>query len=105
MAAGRGRSPAGLPADRLPNLQWPAAFQSLAAYFDNNLPLRLMNWPGWRFVHVPQGRLWVGYRQQDGRVRQVAYALPPDAQPPQEQPFRPARGADGLPVQLLVLEA
>lgn len=105
MAAGRGRSPAGLPADRLPNLQWPAAFQSLAAYFDNDLPLRLMNWPGWRFVHVPQGRLWVGYRQQDGRVRQVAYALPPDAQPPQGQPFRPARGADGQPVQLLVLEA
>ena len=98
-------SPTGLPADRLPTLQWPAPFQSLAAHFDHNLPQRLMNWPGWRFVHVPESRLWIGYRQQDGCVRQVAYALPGDAQPPAGQPFRFAQTISGELVQLLVLDA
>lgn len=98
-------SPSGLPADRLPTLQWPAPFQSLAAHFDHNLPLRLMNWPGWRFVHVKESRLWIGYRQQDGCIRQVAYALPPDAQPPAGQPFRLMQTATGEQVQLLVLDA
>ena len=98
-------SPTGLPADRLPTLQWPAPFQSLAAHFEHNLPQRLMNWPGWRFVHVPESRLWIGYRQQEGCVRQVAYALPADAQPPDGQPFRFAQTISGELVQLLVLDA
>ena len=98
-------SPTGLPADRLPTLQWPAPFQSLAAHFEHNLPQRLMNWPGWRFVHVPESRLWIGYWQQDGCVRQVAYALPADAQPPDGQPFRFAQTISGELVQLLVLDA
>ena len=98
-------SPTGLPADRLPTLQWPAPFQSLAAHFDHNLPQQLMNWPGWRFVHVQESRLWIGYRQQDGCVRQVAYALPSDAQPPAGQPFRFTQTISGEQVQLLVLDA
>jgi len=97
--------PTGLPADRLPALHWPAPFHSLTAYFDRCLPVGLMNWPGWRFVHVPQSRLWIGYHQQDGRVKQVAYALPADAQVPDGQPFRPARTASGDEIQLLVLDA
>lgn len=101
------KRPVSPPADQLPALQWPAAFQPLAVYFDRYPPLRLMDWPGWRFVHVPQGKggLWIGYRQQDGRIAQVAYALPAEAQPPEGQTFRPARTADGQTVQLLVLRA
>ena len=64
-----------------------------------------MNWPGWRFVSIPESRLWIGYRQQDGRVRQVAYALPADAPTPEGQPFRPARAVSGEEIQLLVLDA
>lgn len=97
--------PIRLPADRLPTLQWPVPFQSLAIYFEQNLPFRLMNWPGWRFVSIPESRLWIGYRQQDGRVRQVAYALPADAPTPEGQPFRPARAVSGEEIQLLVLDA
>ena len=95
----------GLPADRLPCLQWPAAFAPLAGYFDRCMPQRLLDWPGWRFIQVPESKsaLWIGYRQQDGRVQQVAYALPADAKPPQGQPFQPARAADGRPLQVLVL--
>ena len=97
--------PMGRPADRLPVLQWPAPFQSLAVYFAHNQPLRLMNWPSWRFVSVPESKLWIGYSQQDGRVRQVAYALPADAPTPEGQPFRMARTAAGEEIQLLVLDA
>lgn len=95
------------PTDQLPALQWPGPFQSLAAYFDRYPPVGLMNWPGWRFVHVPEGAygLWIGYCQQDGCVAQVAYALPADAPAPQGQSFRPARTANGLPIQLLMLRA
>lgn len=95
------------PADQLPALQWPGPFQALAAYFDRYPPVGLMNWPGWRFVHVPEGAhgLWIGYFQQDGCVAQVAYALPADAPTPQGQPFRSARTANGLPIQLLMLRA
>ena len=85
----------GLPADRLPALQWPSPFQSLAAHFQHNLPQRLMNWPGWRFVHVKESRLWIGYKQQDGSIRQVAYALPADVQPPAGQSFRLMQTATG----------
>ncbi len=98
--------PTAPPADLLPALHWPAPFESLAGYFHRYPPTRLMNWPGWRFVHVPEGgaSLWIGYRQQDGQVRQVAYALPGDAETPRGQSFRAARSAGGLPLQLLVLD-
>lgn len=103
----KSQTPCQPPADQLPTLQWPGPFQALAAYFDRYPPVGLMNWPGWRFVHVPEGAhgLWIGYFQQDGCVAQVAYALPADAPTPQGQPFRSARTADGLPIQLLMLRA
>lgn len=95
------------PADALPTLQWPGLFASLAAYFDRYPPTGLMNWPGWRFVHVPEGRhgLWIGYHQQDGRILDIAYALPMDAPAPAGQPFHPVRTATGHTVQLLTLKA
>lgn len=94
------------PADLLPSLRWPAPYESLAGFFHRYPPVGLMNWPGWRFVHVPgEGTgMWIGCRQQDGLVRQVAYALPAEAEPPRGGAFRPARSALGYPIQLLVLE-
>lgn len=103
LQAGKASAP---PADLLQPLYWPAPFGSLADYFRRYPPVGLMNWPGWRFVHVQEGGagMWIGYRQQDGQVRQVAYALPAEAGPPQGGAFRPARSAQGDPIQLLVLE-
>lgn len=94
------------PADLLPPLRWPAPYESLAGFFHSYPPVGLMNWPGWRFVHVPGdgAGMWIGCRQQDGLVRQVAYALPGDAEPPRGGAFRPARSAQGFALHLLVLE-
>jgi hypothetical protein len=82
-------------------------FASLSSYFDRYPPTGLMNWPGWRFVHVPEGRhgLWIGYHQQDGRILDIAYALPMDAPAPAGQPFHSVRTAAGQTVQLLTLKA
>lgn len=95
------------PADLLPTLQWLRLFASLAAYFDQYPPTGLMSWPGWRFVHVPEGShgLWIGYRQQDSCVQEVAYVLPMDSPVPAGQSFRRSRTASGQAVQLLVLKA
>lgn len=103
LQAGKASAP---PADLLQPLYWPAPFGSLADYFRRYPPVGLMNWPGWRFVHVQEGGagMWIGYRQQDGQVRQVAYALPAEAGPPRGGAFRPACSAQGDPIQLLVLE-
>ncbi len=94
-------------AELLPELSWPAAFSSLAPYFLKYPPCRLMDWPGWRFVRIDEGkrRLWLGYLKQDDRVSHVAYALPGDALLPDAAAFRPCTGADGQALQVLVQRA
>ncbi|MBE5815397.1 MAG: hypothetical protein E7320_09380 [Clostridiales bacterium] len=97
--------PGARPADRLPPLAWPEAFESIASWFDRCPAVPLLPWPGWRFVQVQQGEgaLWVGCQRQEGRIARIAYALPEHAPVPEGKPFRPALAADGQTVQVLVL--
>lgn len=93
--------------DLLPPLDWPSAFASLKPYFLKLPPCRVMEWPGWRFVQVNEGRhrLWLGYLKENDRVTHVAYALPQDASAPGQAAFRPCTGADGQPLKVLVQRA
>ena len=100
------RSPAALPADRLPRLCWPVPFQTLAACFERCLPVRLMDWSGWRFVQVQTGGhpLWIGRLCREDRIASIAYVLPADVPAPAGMPFCRARNAAGENVQALVLK-
>lgn len=97
----------GAPVDALEPLLWPAAFASLQEYFEKNAPCQLFDLPGWRFVRVSaQGDgLWIGYRQTDGRVQKVAYAMrgKPDAE--DERPYQLKLGLDGLEYRVLTQRA
>ncbi len=93
------------PVDRLKPLRWPRGFESLKPYFEKALPSALFDLPGWRFVYAahaggPNG-LWIGIRQQDGRVCGVAYAHRGDAPPAPGKGYRPLRGTDGQMYQVL----
>lgn len=93
------------PADRLRPLRWPRGFESLKPYFEKALPTALFDLPGWRFVYAahaggPNG-LWIGVRQQDGRVCGVAYAHRGDAPPAAGKGYRAVRGTDGQMYQVL----
>lgn len=94
------------PVDRLRPLRWPHGFESLKPYFEKALPTALFDMPGWRFVYAahaggPNG-LWIGMRQQDGRVRGVAYAHRGDHPPAERRGYRTLQGLDGLPYQVLI---
>lgn len=93
------------PVDRLKPLVWPRGFESLKPYFEKALPTALFQLPGWRFVYAahaggPNG-LWIGMRQQDGRVCGVAYAHRGDKPPAAGKGYRPVRGTDGQMYQVL----
>lgn len=94
------------PVDRLRPLKWPHGFESLKPYFENALPTAPFDLPGWRFVYAahaggPNG-LWIGIRQQDGRVRGVAYAHRGDKPPAAQRGYRAITGTDGLRYQILL---
>jgi len=93
------------PVDRLKPLKWPRGFESLKPYFEKALPTALFDLPGWRFVYAAHaggpGGLWIGIRQQDGRVCEVAYAHRGDAPPATGKGYRAVRGTDGQMYQVL----
>ena len=79
--------PAGPPADRLRPLVWPRGFESVRPYFENHMPLRLFDWPGWRFVRAPSPAHGLAYcllgrRTEEDRITEIAYALPGHPQRP-----------------------
>lgn len=91
-------------ADRLRPVRWPRGFESLAPYFDQALPCRLFDLPGWRFVYAahaggPDG-LWLGCERLDGRIHQVAYAVRGQP-PPGPGAYRAQKGLDGMVYQVL----
>ena len=93
------------PVDRLKPLQWPRGYESLAPYFENALPCRLFDRPGWRFVYAahsggPEG-LWLGMQRQDGQVCGVAYAHRGRTPPNGRSGYQTATGTDGQPYQVL----
>ncbi len=74
----QGRPPVGA----LPKLQWPTAVKELERYFSTYPPYAPFDAPGWRFVQVPMASgstipyYAVGMLARDGKVVQVAYAVP-----------------------------
>ena len=72
------------PVSALPKLQWPAAVKELERYFFTYPPYAPFDAPGWRFVQVPMASgstipyYTVGMLARDGKVVQVAYAIPGD---------------------------
>jgi len=95
--------PAGPPADRLRPLVWPRGFESVRPYFENHMPLRLFDWPGWRFVRAAQG-FSVGMRVMDGRVERIAYAWAETPPAPLRQRCRAVQGEDGCVYQVLEMK-
>ena len=68
-------------ADALPDLIWPEAAKAVKRYFELYPPFAPFAAPGWRFARIPADGpdipfCAVGYRAQDSRVRQIAYAVP-----------------------------
>lgn len=71
----------GAPADDLPALIWPEAAEKVRVYFDSLPPFSPFDIPGWRFVRAPSPVAGcpfcaLGYREKEGRVHQIAWALP-----------------------------
>ncbi len=70
------------PVTALPKLHWPAAVKELENYFSTCPPFAPFDAPGWRFVQVPMAAgstipfYAVGMLARDGKVTQVAYAVP-----------------------------
>jgi len=70
------------PVSALPKLQWPTAVKELERYFSTYPPYAPFDAPGWRFVQVPMASgstipyYAVGMLARDGKVVQVAYAVP-----------------------------
>lgn len=68
-------------ADDLPPLIWPRGTEELQSYFDLLPPFAPMDWAGWRFIRAKSPVkacpfLALGYTAREGRVAQIAYALP-----------------------------
>ncbi len=77
-----GPPPGRLPVTALPKLFWPTAVKELERYFFTYPPFAPFDAPGWRFVQVPMAPgsriayYAVGMLARDGKVAQVAYAVP-----------------------------
>lgn len=66
------------PVDALPALLWPGEAEKLRPFFQKNRPVRLFDWPGWRFVAVQMmdgAACHIGVRMHQGRVEEVMYAV------------------------------
>jgi hypothetical protein len=72
------------PVMALTRLHWPSAVKELETYFSVYPPFAPFDAPGWRFVQVPMAAgstipyYAVGMLARDGKVTQVAYAVPGD---------------------------
>lgn len=69
------------PVDVLPTLIWPREVAHLKPYFEMHPPFAPFDAPGWRFIRLPSPLRGVpfcavGFRAGNGRVTQVAYAVP-----------------------------
>ncbi len=68
----------------LPKLQWPTGVKELERYFSTYPPFAPFDAPGWRFVQIPMAAgstipyYAVGMLAREGKVVQVAYAVPGD---------------------------
>ena len=72
---------AGAPVDALPTVIWPPEAEKLRKYFEQYPPFAPFNAPGWRFVRMASPvkeaiYCAVGRHIRDGRVDEIAYALP-----------------------------
>jgi len=92
------------PVNGLPKLNWPAAVKELENYFFTYPPFAPFDAPGWRFVQVPMAAgstipyYVVGMLARDGKVTQVAYAVPGDRgalPPPGFSGYRWQQGRNG----------
>ncbi len=98
-------TPAGRPpVNALPRLQWPTAIKELENYFFTYPPFAPFDAPGWRFVQVPMAAgstipyYAVGMLARDGKVTQVAYAVPGERgalPPPGFSGYRWQQGRNG----------
>lgn len=92
------------PVNALPKLSWPAAVKELENYFSTYPPFAPFDAPGWRFVQVPMAAgstipyYAVGMLARDGKVTQVAYAVPGERgslPPPGFSGYRWQQGRNG----------
>jgi hypothetical protein len=92
------------PVNALPRLNWPAAVKELENYFSTYPPFAPFDAPGWRFVQVPMAAgstipyYAVGMLARDGKVTQVAYAVPGERgalPPPGFSGYRWQQGRNG----------
>ncbi len=92
------------PVNALPRLSWPAAVKELENYFSTYPPFAPFDAPGWRFVQVPMAAgstipyYAVGMLARDGKVTQVAYAVPGERgalPPPGFSGYRWQQGRNG----------
>ncbi len=92
------------PVTALPRLHWPNAVKELENYFSTYPPYAPFDAPGWRFVQVPMAAgstipyYAVGMLARDGKVTQVAYAVPGDRgalPPPGFSGYRWQQGRNG----------
>jgi hypothetical protein len=92
------------PVNALPRLHWPAAVKELENYFSTYPPFAPFDAPGWRFVQVPMAAgstipfYAVGMLARDGKVTQVAYAVPGERgalPPPGFSGYRWQQGRNG----------
>lgn len=99
-----GPPPGRPPVTALPKLQWPASVKELENYFSTYPPFAPFDAPGWRFVQVPMAAgstvpfYAVGMLARDGKVTQVAYAVPGERSalpPPGFSGYRWQQGRNG----------
>ena len=97
----------GVPVDGLKPLRWPKAFAGLRAYFERLPPCRVLSLPGWRFVCVSRQEdgLWIGYWQEDGVVRKVAYAMRGEPTRDDGRPYQRMTDDEGAGYRVLVQRA
>ena len=94
----------GEPVDTLPVLCWPEGTEDERLNFALRTPFSPFDAPAWRFVRVPSplpeaANCAVGYRAENDRVAEIAYAIPgrPD-RPPLTLPgyhYRPGSRGEG----------
>ena len=104
-ASRRLRPPSGdEPVTGLPALQWPAGWEDVRLNFALRPPFAPFDAPGWRFVQLPSplpeaAYCAVGYRAEEDRVAEIAYAIPGRADAPPVSVlgyhFRPGRKGQG----------
>ncbi len=99
-----GPPPGRPPVTALPKLKWPSAVKELENYFSTYPPFAPFDAPGWRFVQVPMAAgstipyYAVGMLARDGKVTQVAYAVPGERgglPPPGFSGYRWQQGRNG----------